>query len=186
MNFNRTEIFNISNFLSLIRLLLAIPLFFLFQNWTKPGITDTIIILVLFASFTDILDGYLARKLNQITEFGKIIDPLADKVAMTIVLIGFVFNDLLPLYYILLIILRDILILLGGIYIAKKTGKVLPSNMIGKITVLIIGLVILFRLFGLELNNLFFIILFYFSIIMVFISFIVYLLRGFKVIRENQ
>jgi len=186
MKIIKDEIFTISNGLSLVRLLLSVPLYFLFIYFDNPGISDIIIFLIIFASFTDILDGYIARKLNQITEFGKIIDPLADKIAMTAVLIGFIYNNLLPIYYVLIIILRDVLILLGGIFITKKTGKVLPSNMVGKITVLIIGFVILFRLLGFKQNDLIFDILFYLSIIMIIISFIVYLLRGIKVVKGNQ
>lgn len=186
MIINKNEILNFSNLLSILRLLLSIPLFLLFFYWNEPGIADIIIILVLFASLTDILDGYLARKLNQITEFGKIIDPLADKIAMSAVLLGFLFNELLSTYYILIVITRDIIIFLGGIYIAKRTNYVLPSNWIGKLTVFIIGLVILLRLFNLKEGILIFDIIFYLSLLMIFMSIIVYSIRGIKVLKEGQ
>lgn len=186
MIFSKKELFNVSNLLSLLRLLLAIPFIILFAYWNTPGISQVIILLVIFATITDILDGYLARKLNQITEFGKIIDPLADKIVMATVLIGILSNNLLPLYYFILVILRDLLILFGGIYIAKKTGFVLPSNIVGKITVLIIGFVILLTLLGLDFNSLIFKVIYYLSIIMIFLSLIVYLIRGINFYRAGK
>ncbi len=178
MIIKKEEIFNTSNLLSIIRLILSIPLFILFRYWNQPGIREVIIFLIIFAAITDILDGYLARKLNQITEFGKIIDPLADKVAMASVLVGIIMNDLLPFYYIIIILFKDFLILLGGIFIAKKTGFVLPSNLMGKMTVLVIGFVILLTVIGFSKNSLIFLLFYYLSIVMIFASFILYLIRG--------
>ncbi len=185
MIIKKHEIFNVSNLLSFVRLLMSIPFLILFNYWEQPGIKDVIIFLALFASFTDILDGYLARKLNQVTEFGKIIDPLADKIAMAAVLIGILSNNLLPFYYFLLIIIRDLIILLGGIFIAKATGFVLPSNFIGKVTVLIIGFVILLTLIGLGMDNLIFMIIYYLSIFMIFLSLLLYIQRGISFYRSK-
>lgn len=186
MKINKKEIFNSSNILSLFRLSLAIPFIILFEYWEQIEIKQVIIFLVVFAGITDILDGYLARKLNQITEFGKIIDPLADKIAMAAVLIGILSNELLPSYYFILIICRDLLILLGGIFIAKKTGFILPSNIIGKVTVIIIGTVILITLLGLKSDNNLFTVTYYLSIFMIVLSLIVYIFRGIKFYRAGK
>ncbi len=69
----------------------------------------------MIAAITDILDGYLARKFNQVTEFGKIIDPLADKIAIGAIIIKLFIIGVIPLYYFFMIIVRDVLIFLGGI-----------------------------------------------------------------------
>ncbi len=180
----KKEYFNISNLLSLLRLFFTIPFIVLFNYWNQPGIKETIIFLTIVAALTDILDGFLARKLNQITEFGKIIDPLADKIAMTTVLLGIALNDLLPVYYIILVVSRDVLILIGGIYLAKSKRIILSSNIIGKITVIIIGNVILLTLAGIEHKDLLFITFYYLSIIMIFISLFVYTTRAIKFIRR--
>ncbi len=90
---SRNKIFNASNSLSFLRLLLVIPAWIAFSNFDKTS-RYTVAAIGIFAAITDILDGYLARKLNQITEFGKIIDPLADKVLVSFATLHG--QDLLP------------------------------------------------------------------------------------------
>jgi CDP-diacylglycerol--glycerol-3-phosphate 3-phosphatidyltransferase len=186
INFAIKELFFPSNILSIFRLLLTIPIFYLFSNFNEKGIKESIIILALFAGLTDILDGYLARKLNQITEIGKIIDPIADKILMAVFIIEMVHNELLPFYYLFLIIGRDILILFGGILITKLTGKVLASDYIGKTTVLVIGFVILITLLGVDKSSIIYNIIFFISIILILISLINYTIRAYKFSRYSK
>lgn len=179
MKINTKEIFTISNLLSLLRLFLAIPLWILFDYYElNPSIKYWLFSLCIFAAITDILDGYLARKFNQVTETGKIIDPLADKIAMAVVVIRLSMLGELPLYYLLMIIVRDILIFVGGIYVTSKIGKVLPSNMLGKTAVLIIGLVVLLTLLQLDKSSFLFNIFYYLSMILILLSFIAYVVRA--------
>jgi CDP-diacylglycerol--glycerol-3-phosphate 3-phosphatidyltransferase len=96
---------------------------------------------------TDLLDGYLARKLNQISELGKIIDPLADKIAVGAIAILMFFNGLIPLWFILVVLVRDLLILTFGMILKRKKKIVLMSNYPGKIAVLTIGLALVFSIF---------------------------------------
>lgn len=178
MRFTAKEIFTISNGLSFLRLLLVIPFWFLLDHFDSQNIRYITFALCLFAAATDILDGYFARKLNQITELGKIIDPLADKAAIALIVIKLYLIGEISDFYFYSIILRDVLIFLGGIYVTNKLGKVLPSNKLGKITVLNIGLVILFLIIGLSQNELIFKIFYYSSIILIFASLIGYLIRA--------
>lgn len=187
MKINSKEFFTISNLLSLLRLFLAIPLWILFDYYNSYiSIKYWIFSLCLFAAFTDILDGYLARKFNQVTEAGKIIDPLADKVAMAVVVIRLAFYGELPFYYLLMIILRDLLIFFGGIYVTSKIGKVLPSNILGKITVLIIGIVVLLTLVQFDKTSIVFMGIYYFSILMIIISFIAYVVRANEYLQRKK
>ncbi len=78
------EINTTSNYLSLLRLLLAIPFWIMLDNFIE--LRYILFTLAVFGALTDILDGYFARKFNQVTEFGKIIDPLADKVCIGIII----------------------------------------------------------------------------------------------------
>jgi cardiolipin synthase (CMP-forming) len=98
-----------SNLLSLFRLLLAIPFWFLIENIREENIQYITAGLCLFAAFTDILDGYLARKFNEVTELGKIIDPLADKIVIGVIIIKLYLVGEIPAYYFFMVIGRDIL-----------------------------------------------------------------------------
>ncbi len=97
---------------------------------------------------TDFFDGYLARKWNQISELGKILDPIADKVNIGGVVIALYFFQDFPLWLTLLIVLRDVAIMLGALLIIKTKQKVTPSNMPGKITVVVVALTIIMFLLG--------------------------------------
>jgi len=185
MNTNSRNIFTVSNLLSMLRLFLAVPIWFLIKENSAHQINMAAVILCLLASMTDILDGYIARKRNEITEFGKIIDPLADKIAVGAVVIKLYMINEIPSYYLSIVIARDLLIFLGGIYTAKKIGKVLPSNILGKITVINIGLIILLILLNLN-NNLAFNILYPASILLMFISLVGYSIRAKEFISRNK
>ncbi len=186
MKIKISELNTKSNYLSLVRLFLAIPFWFLLDNFQSIQIRYITIALCLFAAATDSLDGYLARKYNEITELGKIIDPLADKIVIgTIILKLFLIGEV-DLFYFLLIIGRDILIFVGGIIIARKLGKVLPSNILGKITVSNIGIVILLIIIKLGKDNLLFNILYNLSTILILVSVIVYAYRAIEFIKKKD
>ncbi|HOE19496.1 MAG TPA: CDP-diacylglycerol--glycerol-3-phosphate 3-phosphatidyltransferase, partial [Spirochaetota bacterium] len=123
---------NIPNLLTLSRIIL-IPLF-LYLIFT-PTIEHRIWALVIFviASLTDLLDGWTARKLKQETETGKFLDPLADKFLVISALIAFLFLDpLIPLWMVIVIIARDLLITLMR-YLAIKKGTSLRTSRLGKV-----------------------------------------------------
>jgi cardiolipin synthase len=183
----RKELFSTkSNLLSLFRLLLVIPIWILLDN-IDVGYNRTIVIsLCWFAAFTDVMDGYLARRYNEITETGKIIDPLADKFVIGVVVLKlFLINDI-PGYYFWMVVGRDLLIFIGGIIVSKKIGKILPSNMLGKITVISIGLTLFFMLLQVSRNEIYFKGLYYLSIILIFSSLIGYSIRSFEFIKQKK
>lgn len=183
---NIKEIYTKSNLLSLFRLLLAVPFWILLDNFDSQTIRYVTFALCLFAAFTDVLDGWLARKFNEVTEFGKIIDPLADKIAIGVIVIQlYLIGEISPFYF-FLIIGRDALIFLGGIFVSKKLGKVLPSNMLGKITVLNIGLVILLIILNIDRSFILFEIFYYSSMILIVVSFIAYIIRSIEYIKQSE
>ncbi|HEX3073179.1 MAG TPA: CDP-alcohol phosphatidyltransferase family protein [Ignavibacteriales bacterium] len=188
LNIKFKELFTPSNLLSLLRLFLSIPLWLsldkIGESYNYRYIT---VLICLFAFVTDFLDGYLARRFNQITEMGKIIDPLADKVAMGVVVIKMYLLKELPEYYIFMILGRDLIIFLGGIFVTSKLGKVLPSNLLGKITVLSIGMVILLKLLLInkQMPGIYDFI-YYTSIILIISSLIGYIIRGVESLRWRK
>lgn len=188
MKLNKKEILTKSNLLSTFRLLLGIPIFFMVYQINNSQTTRYFTLgLMVIAALTDVLDGYLARKYNEITELGKIIDPLADKVVVGVVVFQLFRIDEIPVYYLLIIIARDLMILLGGIFVSRKIGKVLPSNIIGKIAVISVALFVLTIVAGLKLilPKLYDVLL-YLSLILVFISFAAYSIRAVEALSRGK
>ncbi|GBF49523.1 CDP-diacylglycerol--glycerol-3-phosphate 3-phosphatidyltransferase [Leptospira ryugenii] len=123
---------NFPNFLTVLRVL-ALP-FFVYSLFQKE-IEYQIFAFVLFAlaSLTDLIDGYLARKWNQQTEFGKFLDPLADKFLVIGCFIAFLFiHEPIEVWMVVLIVGRDMLITFLR-YIAVRSGSSLRTTMMGKV-----------------------------------------------------
>lgn len=190
MKLNYKELFQTSNLISISRILLVIPTAYFLSKINENDSYRIIVILFFVGAYlTDLLDGFIARKFNQITEFGKIIDPLADKIFVTMIILQLFLMGEIPVFYFWIIILRDVIIFLGGIYVSNKIGKVLPSNLLGKITVASIASFLLIVVsLGIEISwlyNMFF----YLSILLSFASVVGYGIRAkenIKWVEENK
>jgi phosphatidylglycerophosphate synthase len=91
------------------------------------------LILIGIIIFTDLLDGWVARKVDEITHFGKLIDPVADKVCMMMIVIFLIFKIGLPmLLFFFILAIRDIILITMGIYLMFKQNRVFASNKTGK------------------------------------------------------
>ena len=122
------ELKSIPNMLSILRLLL-VPVFL----WLL--IVDQLLIaflVLMFASFTDWLDGFIARKFNQITSLGKVLDPSADRLFILATLIGLTVNEIIPAWLAIVIVARDILLLVGYPISASHGYGPLPVHFLGK------------------------------------------------------
>jgi CDP-diacylglycerol--glycerol-3-phosphate 3-phosphatidyltransferase len=136
-----------SNLLSISRAILSIPFtMVMLSSLPDKNVYGAIIIAV--AALTDKLDGVLARALGQITEWGKILDPLADKIAVASVGIVLLILGRIPSWYVIVMVSRDLLILSGGVYLKASRGIVLPSNETGKWAVGIVALALFLALLG--------------------------------------
>ncbi|MCE1164665.1 MAG: CDP-alcohol phosphatidyltransferase family protein [Bacteroidetes bacterium] len=182
----KKEFLYISNLLSLLRMVLVIPLvYFVISGGYK---TAVIIILVLMY-ISDLLDGFLARKLNEVSELGKIIDPLADKIAVVSVVIVLFFLGRIETWFFIVVVLRDVLILLFGLYLKSKNKVVLMSNYPGKAAVLSIGIIILLCVLNdnnSELLKKFIGYLYYISVILIIYSLYLYYKRFSKSLGETN
>jgi CDP-diacylglycerol--glycerol-3-phosphate 3-phosphatidyltransferase len=97
------------NQLTVLRIILT-PIFFVLFLSDDPLLVQISIGVFIIAAITDWYDGWLARKFNYITEWGKFLDPLADKILTSTAFIAFVILNILPLWMVSLIILRDIIV----------------------------------------------------------------------------
>ncbi|MBV6513343.1 MAG: CDP-diacylglycerol--glycerol-3-phosphate 3-phosphatidyltransferase [Ignavibacteriaceae bacterium] len=179
------ELFQISNLLSLLRIFLVIPFWLMMEASVYDQNRIILIGLCLFAGVTDILDGYLARKLNQITELGKILDPLADKICVAAIFLKLYLLGEIPLFLTAVVVGRDVLIVIAALLVSKRIKKVLPSNMLGKITVLVICFYILIVLYGVPKDHMLNMSFLYASVSMIFISLIGYGIRAKEFVEKD-
>jgi len=129
-----------ANVLSLLRAVLAIPV-------TVMIIQDEsiwwIISLILVSALTDWLDGRLARWSRTVSNWGKVLDPLCDKVAVLLISAALAIEESLPLWFVMLIAVRDVLIVTGSVFLTRHIGEVKMSIWWGKIAVSAMALTIL-------------------------------------------
>lgn len=90
-------------------------------------------VVYLMAMMTDAVDGILARRLNQITALGKLLDPLADKLSLLVLIGLFVADGQIPLWVLTVILLKEVLLIIGS-GVALKRGIVVYALPIGKVT----------------------------------------------------
>lgn len=122
---------NTANKLTILRVFL-IPVFLLVLYLQVPGANYWALAIFIAASLTDTLDGYIARHYNQVTDFGKFMDPLADKVLVMAALLWFVEAGRLPAWVLLVVIVREFAVTALRL-IAVERGRVIAAAWSGKV-----------------------------------------------------
>lgn len=121
---------NLPNKLTILRIMLAaVFMFFLFSQ----GVLAKTLALITFiaASLTDFFDGYIAKKNNMVTDFGKLMDPIADKILVLAAFLAFVEMELIPAWMVVIIIFREMAV--TGLRVSALTkGKVIAADEGGK------------------------------------------------------
>ena len=135
--------------LSMSRAVLTIP-FMIIMLSGRPDARAWGIAIMIAGILTDRYDGILARRLDQVTEWGKILDPLADKIGMAAVGVTLLIRHELPLWFVVVLFIRDALIFGGGMYLKSRRGLILPSNTAGKWTTGVVSGAMTLALAGVE------------------------------------
>jgi CDP-diacylglycerol--glycerol-3-phosphate 3-phosphatidyltransferase len=177
-----SEWLNVANFFTLLRVLLApvIIILLLYEGRLPYNVSVNVVAGVLFvaAALTDKADGYYARKHNQVTSVGQFLDPLADKLLMLPVMAVLWYIKLLPLWVVIAIFAREIIISVIRVIGARK-GISFPASWSGKIKMfsqVIVASVLIF--FPKSANNAFVLALVYIMAAITIYSGIDYLVRA--------
>ncbi len=133
----RDRFWTLSNAVSLLRVVLTLPAIWLIALgpdyvWEAFGVVVVMIV-------SDWIDGWLARWRDEISQWGKILDPLADKVAVGAITIAMVVFKDLPVWLVVIVLLRDVVIFFAGMYLVKRHDVLLSSNFWGKVTTLVLS-----------------------------------------------
>ena len=172
---------NLPNKITLIRVLM-VPIFLIIFNLDFQYSTYIAAIIFILASLTDTLDGYIARSRNLVTNFGKFVDPLADKVLVSAALISLVEVGKAPAWIVIVIIAREFTIT-GFRVIAASEGITIAASPLGKLktaTQLIAIIALLLNNFPFRIINI------PFDIIMLYISLLFTILSGIDYIYKNK
>lgn len=176
------RVLTLPNFLSLSRLfLLPLILFFLA---TKKDIAG--LVLMLISWLTDALDGYIARRTNQVTNLGKILDHLVDKIWVGVILVTLVIVKDLPIWIAGIVIVRDLLIVIGASLIIQKKNQIFSSDIIGKITGFFFAVLMVSYLLNFSHSNVIRNTFLIAVTVLVFSSFVNYLYRFIRALRTKD
>lgn len=140
---NKDKLLNIPNCLCFLRILL-IPVFLLIYFNASTNFHYLLAACILVVSgFTDFLDGFIARKYDMITDFGKLIDPIADKLTQVAVAIALVYNYPLVWLFVIVIVLKDGMLGIVGLYLLQYNLKIEGASWWGKIATAYFYLVVI-------------------------------------------
>ncbi len=178
---------NLPNKLTILRVIL-IP-FFLVALMVQEIPFGKWIAVVIFciASLTDALDGHIARKYNLITNFGKFMDPLADKLLVCSAMIALIELDRIPAWVVIIIIAREFIIS-GFRLVASDNGVVIAAGWWGKVKTVVqmIMIIVLICDFGGSVVNIIENILIYAALVLTVISLLDYLIKNKSVLAEQK
>jgi CDP-diacylglycerol--glycerol-3-phosphate 3-phosphatidyltransferase len=171
----------IPNILSFFRILL-IPfiIFFIFNSDSKSSIWAFLLFLI--AAFTDYLDGFIARTTDSITEFGKRLDPIADRLLIISSLIGLLMIERISLIGTIIVVARDIFTAIGYLFLMTK-GKYLAVSIFGKISTLVLMISIATLLLKLHPYDIY---IFYTACCLSLLSGIDYLVKFNKLLKSEK
>ena len=178
---------NLPNKLTILRIIM-IPFFVLFML-LDGGVSQTyryiVAVIFIVASFTDLLDGKIARKYNLVTNFGKFMDPLADKLLVCSGLICFVGLGQLPAWFVIIIISREFIIS-GFRLVASDNGVVIAASYWGKfktVSQMIMSVLLIVNIPALSILTTIFSVI---ALVLTVVSLIDYIAKNYRVLTEGS
>ena len=177
---------NLPNKLTMLRVIM-IPFFVLFMLVNITGPSDKWIALALFviASLTDLLDGKIARKYNLVTNFGKFMDPLADKLLVCAALICLLSLGKIPAVCVLIIISREFIIS-GFRLIAADRGIVIAASYIGKFKTVMQMAMIILMIADIEALRALTQIVMWVAVLLTVVSLVDYIVKNRQVLKDQK
>ncbi len=179
---------NLPNKLTIVRIILT-PFYLFFMLFSRWNIWHYLAALIIFAvaSLTDMLDGKIARKNNQVTDFGKLCDPLADKMLTTAALLAFMQAGVCNIWIVMIVLTREFLITSFRL-VAASQGVVIAAGFLGKlktVSQMVFSIVIMCLLFLTECVSLDFNAVAIASNIMLGITAVLTVISGIKYLKDG-
>lgn len=178
---------NLPNKLTVLRVIL-IPFFvasLLAFGGTNPTLRYVAVAIFIVASLTDLLDGKIARKYNLVTNFGKFMDPLADKLLVCSALVCFVELGQLPAWMVIIIISREFIIS-GFRLVASDNGVVIAASYWGKFKTTSQMIMVVLLILNIEALHLLTTAFIWIALILTVVSLLDYLVKNAHVLKEGK
>jgi len=164
-----------------------VPVFILvyFSDDTNNNLYAVLIYAI--AAFSDFLDGFFARKFQVSSNVGKVLDPLGDKLMTIAVMVCITIDGLIPLWAVLLVGVKELLMGVGGLVLHKKAhADIPPSNLIGKTATVVFFLVCVTLMLYRSISNWISILLISVAIGLTFLALVSYLIKYVKIMKSME
>lgn len=179
----KKKIITIPNILSFFRICLIPVIVWLYlgkENYPLTGI------FVLISGLTDIVDGFIARRFDMISDVGKVLDPIADKSTQAVVMLLLATSFPLMLIPILIGVVKEIFMAVSGYMIIRKCGVVLGANWYGKAATVILTAMMALHLFWHEIDPTVSIVTIIISALAILLALVLYAVRNFKYLLDKN
>lgn len=144
---NLKKVINLPNLITIFRLILA-PVAILVML-KQPDSYWIVGLILIIAGVSDVLDGHLARTYNQVSTLGTMLDPVADKLLMTGILVVFAIRKEVHSLAIVILLLKELALIFGGVILWKKVKRAIPASILGKGATVLFYIGVLSKLFSL-------------------------------------
>ncbi len=176
---------NLPNMLSLLRLCM-VPLFVISYFSKVEGSDIAALVIFILAAITDVLDGMIARKFNKISNLGKVLDPLGDKLMALSALACITIDRVIPLWAVIVLLCKEMLMGAGGLYVYRKKAFMPPSNYFGKTSTVVFFIACVILLLFKNLVQPWPTVIISVAIAVTVVAFVNYLIVFIKLIRDNE
>lgn len=179
----KQQIFTIPNMLSFFRLLL-IPIF-IWQYCIEKNYMMTAVLLIISGA-TDVADGFIARHFNMISDFGKALDPVADKLTQFAMLGCLITRFKQMVIPFVLIFIKELVTGIFGLVVIKKTGEVKGADWHGKVTTVLLYLTIIIHVLWYDISETTSLILVALCVCMMLLSFVLYSIKYMNALKKRR
>ena len=178
----RKQIFTIPNFLSFLRLCMIPLIIWLYCSQENYALTAAVLVL---SGITDTIDGFIARRFNMVTDIGKALDPIADKLTQASVMFCLLTRFQMMLIPLLLLIFKELCNGIMSLVVIKKTGKVCGADWHGKVCTWLLYAMMFLHIVWFDIPREWSTVLISICVIMMTVSFGLYMIRNYKMLTKE-
>ena len=178
----RKQLFTIPNLLSFLRLCMIPLIIWLYCSQNNYALTAVVLVL---SGVTDTIDGFIARRFNMVTDLGKALDPVADKLTQASVMFCLLSRFRMMLVPLLLLIFKEVCNGVISLVVIKKTGKVCGADWHGKVCTWLLYAMMFVHIVWFDISREWTTALISICVIMMTVSFALYMVRNYKMLTKE-